>query len=196
MSDPGILGIVHFGRGRMPAVLDMSATEESGLLHFFHADAPKTSQSDDTEYVMTGYRRFLDPDGYPAVAPPWGTLSAIDLNTGEYLWQRPLGEYPALSAKGIPETGTENYGGPLVTAGGVVWIAATNFDCKFRAFDKKTGEILWQTTLPYPGNATPATYATDGKQYVVIASGGGDLFAASRVSKGMYIAYALPDRTR
>jgi cytochrome c5 len=91
-SDAGILKIVHSGRGRMPAVLDMSATEESDLLRFFHADAPKASQSDDTEYVMTGYRRFLDPDGYPAVAPPWGTLSAIDLNTGKYLWQRPLGE--------------------------------------------------------------------------------------------------------
>jgi glucose dehydrogenase len=197
MSDAGILGIVHSGSGRMPAILDISATDESDLLRFFHADAPKkASQSDDTGYVMTGYRRFLDPDGYPAVAPPWGTLSAIDLNTGKFLWQRPLGEYPALSAKGIPETGTENYGGPLVTAGGVVWIAATNFDCKFRAFDKKTGKLLWQTTLPYPGNATPATYAIDGKQYVVIASGGGALLAASRTSKGIYIAYALPDGTR
>ena len=109
-------------------------------------------------YRFTGYQKFLDPEGYPAVAPPWGTLSAIDLNTGNYAWQIPLGEYPELAAKGMKNTGTENYGGPIVTAGGLLFIGATNFDRKFRAFDKATGELLWETTLPFSGNATPATY--------------------------------------
>ena len=104
-----------------------------------------------TPYRFTGYQKFLDPDGYPAVAPPWGTLSAIDLNTGEYAWRIPLGEYPELAAKGMKDTGTENYGGPVVTAGGLVFIAATNFDRKIRAFDKKTGALLWEAKLPFSG---------------------------------------------
>ena len=110
------------------------------------------------KYSFTGYHKFLDPDGYPAVAPPWGTLNAINLNTGEYAWKIPLGEYPELAAQGIKDTGTENYGGPIVTAGGLVFIGATNFDRKFRAFDKDTGKLLWETTMVNSGNATPATY--------------------------------------
>ena len=105
-------------------------------------------------YRFTGYNKFLDPDGYPAVAPPWGTLNAIDLNTGDYAWKIPLGEYPELAAQGMKNTGTENYGGPVVTAGGLVFIGATNFDRKFRAFDKTTGALLWETTLPFSA-ATP-----------------------------------------
>jgi quinoprotein glucose dehydrogenase len=136
-------------------------------------------------FRFTGYRKFLDQDGYPAAAPPWGTLNAIDLNTGEYAWKIPLGEYPELARK---DTGTENYGGPIVTAGGLVFIAATNFDRKFRAFDKQSGKLLWETTLPFAGNATPATYEVDGRQFVVIAAGGGKSRAASG---GMYVAFAL-----
>ena len=112
-------------------------------------------EPDRIKYHFTGYHRFLDPDGYPAVAPPWGTLSAINLNTGEYVWKIPLGEYPDLAAKGLKKTGSENYGGPMVTAGGLLFIGATNFDKKFRAFDKTTGALLWETTLPFAGNATP-----------------------------------------
>ena len=140
--------------------------------------------------VFTGYRKFLDPDGYPAVAPPWGTLNAIDLNTGKYLWKIPLGNYPELAAKGMADTGTENYGGPILTAGGVLFIGATLFDRKLHAFDPKTGKLLWQGDLPFAGNATPSTYMIDGKQYIVIATSG------SRNPKGpqgaAYVAFALP----
>jgi quinoprotein glucose dehydrogenase len=142
------------------------------------------------KYRFTGYRRFLDPDGYPAVTPPWGTLSAIDLNTGAYAWKIPLGEYPELAAAGLRNTGTENYGGPIVTAGGLLLIAATNFDNKFRAFDKATGELLWETSLPFSGNATPATYEIHGRQFVVIAAGGGK--NPKTQSGGVYVAFALP----
>jgi quinoprotein glucose dehydrogenase len=141
-------------------------------------------------YRFTGYHRFLDTDGYPAVAPPWGTLNAINLNTGEYAWKIPFGEYPELAAKGLHNTGTENYGGPVVTAGGLVFIGATSFDKKFHAFDKSTGELLWETMLPFAGNGTPATYEINGKQYVVIAAGGGRPFGT--VTGGVYVAFAIP----
>jgi quinoprotein glucose dehydrogenase len=141
------------------------------------------------KYHFTGYKKFLDPDGYPAVTPPWGTLSAINLNTGEYVWQIPLGEYPELAAQGLRNTGTENYGGPVVTAGGLVFIGATNFDKKFRAFDKATGALLWETTLPFAGNATPATYEVKGRQFVVIAAGGGKDLKSK--SGGVYVAFTL-----
>ena len=144
-------------------------------------------------YRFTGYRKFLDPDGYPAVAPPWGTLNAINLNTGDLVWRIPLGEYPELAAKGLTNTGTENYGGPIVTAGGLVFIAATNFDRKFRAFDKATGALLWETTLPFSGNGTPATYEVDGRQYVAIAAGGGK--AARDTMRAVHLA-ALTLRSR
>jgi glucose dehydrogenase len=136
------------------------------------------------------YSRFLDPDGYPAVKPPWGTLSAIDLNTGAYRWKIPLGEYRELAARGMTATGCENYGGPVVTAGGLVFIAATNYDAKFRAFDKATGDLLWDTTLPAAGNATPATYEVNGRQFVVIATSGGK--SKARVP-AMYVAFALEE---
>jgi quinoprotein glucose dehydrogenase len=140
-------------------------------------------------FRVSGYTRFYDPDGYPAIAPPWGTLNAINLNTGEYAWKIPFGEYPELAAKGMTNTGTENFGGPIVTAGGLLFIAATDYDKKFRVFDKSTGELLWETTLPFAGNATPITYAVDGRQYVVIAAGGGkDLKSPSG---GVYVAFAL-----
>ena len=139
-------------------------------------------------YISTGYNKFLDPDGYPALRPPWGTLNALDLNTGEWLWKKPLGELPELTAQGIPPTGTENYGGPVVTAGGVLFIAATK-DEKLRAFDVKTGEKLWEFALPAGGYATPATYSVGGRQFVVIACGGGKL---GTKSGDAYVAFALP----
>jgi glucose dehydrogenase len=143
------------------------------------------------KYRFTGYNKFLDPEGYPAVAPPWGTLNAINLNTGEYAWTIPFGEYPELATKGMTGTGTENYGGPAVTAGGLVFIGATNFDHKFHAYDKSTGRLLWQATLPFSGNATPAVYEVNGRQFVVIAAGGGK-DRPGMPSGGIYQAFALP----
>jgi quinoprotein glucose dehydrogenase len=144
------------------------------------------------KYGMDGYNRWLDPDGYPAVKPPWGTLNAINLNTLQYVWKKPFGEYPKLAAQGMHDTGSENYGGAVVTAGGLLFIGATTQDNKFRAFDKKTGELLWETTLPAAGNATPAVYALHGREYVVIAAGGGKWGVPSG---GSYVAFALPEAT-
>jgi quinoprotein glucose dehydrogenase len=154
---------------------------------------PRTATDDvlgGSPYSHTGYNRWLDTNGYPAVKPPWGTLNAIDLNTGEYVWRTPLGELPELTARGIPPTGTENYGGPVVTAGGLVFIAASK-DEHLRAFDQKSGQMLWQAPLPAAGYATPATYAVNGRQYVVIACGGGK---CGTKSGDAYVAFALPAR--
>ncbi len=142
----------------------------------------------DVPFARAGGGRWLDDDGYPNVKPPWGTLNAIDLNTGEYRWKVTLGEYPELAAKGVPPTGTDNYGGPVVTAGGLVFIAAT-LDEKIRAFDQRTGKILWEAKLPTAGYATPTTYMAGGRQFVVIACGGGKLGSKS---DDAYLAFALP----
>jgi len=125
------------------------------------------------KYRNEGYILFRYPDGYLPLTPPWGTLSAIDLNKGEIQWRIPLGEYPELVARGITNTGSDNYGGPAVTKSGLIFIAATNFEKKFRAFNKVTGKLLWETVLPAAGNATPSVYAIGGREYVVIVCGGG-----------------------
>ena len=195
-TDAQILTLIQNGKGRMPPITKLSQNDLDDLMRFLHplnAEAKTNSATDPsaTQYSMTGYRRFLDPDGYPAVATPWGTLNALDLNTGKYLWRIPLGQYPELVAKGMPDTGTENYGGPIVTAGGLLFIGATNFDKKFRAFDKSTGKLLWETTLPFAANATPATYEVNGRQYVVIATGGSTMNPRGPIG-GVYVAFALP----
>jgi quinoprotein glucose dehydrogenase len=182
------------GQGRMSGFPNLPASEVAALTNFLTSgESKKIKGADppapDMNYRFTGYRKFLDPDGYPAVVPPWGTLSAINLNTGEYVWKVNLGEYPELAVLGMTNTGSENYGGPIVTAGGLVFIAATDFDRKLRALDKSTGELLWEMTLPFAGNATPATYEVDGRQYLVVAAGGGkDLKSPSG---GVYVAFAL-----
>jgi quinoprotein glucose dehydrogenase len=193
-----IAGIIKNGKGRMNGFPNLPPEHLSALVDFLTSGENKELTSNQPpppgmNYRFTGYRRFLDPDGYPAIAPPWGTLSAIDLNTGEYAWKINLGEYPGLAARGMTNTGSENYGGPIVTAGGLVFIGATNYDKKFRALDKSTGKLLWETTLPFAGNATPATYEVSGRQYVVIAAGGGK--DPKSPSGGVYVALALPRKT-
>jgi len=183
------------GKGRMPGFPNLTEDQAFALVEYLMSGESKQVEKAGAplaamKYRFTGYKKFLDPEGYPAVAPPWGTLNAIDLNTGEYVWKIPLGQYPELAVKGMTNTGTENYGGPIVTAGGLLFIGATNFDKKFRAYDKSTGELLWETTLPFAGNATPATYGVQGRQFVVIAAGGGK-DPKSR-SGGVYVAFALP----
>ena len=176
----------NLGAAQMSVIAQYVLTGESKELVRV---GPRTDPRINQKYRFSGYHKWLDPDGYPATAPPWGTLNAINLNTGEYVWKIPLGEYPDLAAKGQKDTGTESYGGPVVTAGGLVFIGATNFDRKFRAFDKSTGALLWETTLPFSGNATPATYEVNGRQFVVIGAGGGK--DPKSKSGGVYVAFAL-----
>jgi quinoprotein glucose dehydrogenase len=163
---------------------------ETGLYYINANDLAWTGRLTPQTYRLAGgYRKFLDPEGYPAVAPPWGRLTAINLGTGDHVWRVPLGEYPELAAKGIRDTGSENYGGPIVTAGGLLFIGATNHDRKFRAFDKATGALLWEATLSSSGNATPATYEVSGRQFVVIAAGGG--YSKQGGPGGVYVAFTL-----
>jgi quinoprotein glucose dehydrogenase len=193
-EDTDLLLFLAQGSGRMPSFNRLGTEGLRAVIDFVaHGhDSPVKrlgASPFDMKYLSDGYNRFLDPDGYPAIQPPWGTLNAIDLNRGEIVWKVPLGEYPELANQGVAVTGSENYGGPVVTAGGLVFIAATSFDKKFRAFDKATGKLLWEATLPAAGNATPSTYEIDGRQYVVIAAGGGKSKAPSG---GSIIAFALP----
>jgi quinoprotein glucose dehydrogenase len=182
-------GFARLGDGAVNAMVRFIMTGED--LPVSGAEHASNAKISPLKYGIDGYNKFLDPDGYPAIAPPWGTLNAINLNTGEYAWKIPFGEIPELAAKGLTGTGSENYGGSVVTAGGLLFIGATNFDRLFRAYDKRNGKLLWQTTLPAAGNATPAVYAVNGRQYVVIAAGGGK---SGQRSGGSYVAFALPEK--
>ncbi len=195
LSEADVYSVVRQGAGRMPAFANLPQPAVRALARYLLYGEDRQVQNSgepspiDLKYGIDGYNRFLDPEGYPAVEPPWGTLNAINLNNGKISWRVPLGEYPALVERGIRNTGSENYGGPVVTAGGLVFLGATNFDRKFRAFDKSTGALLWETTLPAAGNATPAVYEAGGREFVVIACGGGKSGAPSG---GTYVAFALP----
>jgi quinoprotein glucose dehydrogenase len=198
-SRQGLKEYISVGRGKMPSFNFLSETQKDELVAYVFNPEIKTSdfvnlkeiaeELKDVPYSHTGYNRWVDKKGNPVIKPPWGNLTAINLNSGEHVWQVPLGELDYLSEQGIPPTGTENYGGPVVTKGGLVFIGATK-DEKFRAFDKSNGDILWEVELPYGGYATPAVYAVNGKQYVVIACGGGKM---GTPSGNMYMAFALPD---
>ena len=186
-----IAAIIREGTGRMPG-FDHLGRGINEIVDFLITGRDNGSavpkDANWQKYRNEGYILFRDPQGYPPLTPPWGTLNAIDLNKGEIRWQIPLGEYPELPMK---NTGSDNYGGPVVTSNGLLFIGATSFDKKFHAYDKATGELLWETTLPFAGNATPATYVIDGRQYVVIAAGGGKDLKAS--SGGIYAAFALDE---
>ena len=195
MSHEDIVALIRQGSGRMPAFPDMGARNMNDVADFLLTGIDKgkdpkvLSDPSHLKYRSDGESIFLDPDGYPAITPPWGTLNAIDLNEGTIRWKIPFGEFPELAAKGLKNTGSDNYGGPVVTASGIVFIGATNFDRKFRAFDALTGELLWETTLPAAGNATPSIYSINGREYIVIACGGGKNGAPSGSS---IVAFALP----
>ncbi len=196
-----IVQITRQGAGRMPAFDQLSDSQRGAILDYVLGMAfPSASRREEgaveppsgntaPPYAFSGFRRWLDQEGYPAIKPPWGTLNAVNLNTGEIKWKVPLGEYAQLKARNLPPTGTENYGGPVVTAGGLLFIGASA-DEKFRAFDPRNGTILWEATLPFGGNATPSTYLVNGRQFVVISAGGGK---SGRPAGGVLVAFALPE---
>ncbi len=184
-----VAGVIRKGAGRMPGYAQLGEDAVEGLAAWLtggpDALVRVSGGGNEVPFFHDGYNKFLDAKGYPGITPPWGTLTAVDLDRGEIAWQIPFGEFPEL---GDPKTGSENYGGGIVTKGGLFFIAATNHDRKIRAFDKENGRLLWQAELPAAGNATPAMYEHAGKQYLVIGAGGGK----SKISGGSYIAYSLP----
>ncbi|HEY4154001.1 MAG TPA: c-type cytochrome, partial [Puia sp.] len=195
------ISFISAGRRMMPAFQFLKPEEKEAIASFilenkkeqvkpFVLELTAEDKFRQVPYSISGYNRFVSKSGQPAIAPPWGTLNAIDLNSGDLKWSVVLGEEDSLKARGIPQTGTENYGGPVVTAGGIIFIAATK-DAKLRAFNKENGKLLWQADLPAAGFATPATYEIDGRQYVAIACGGGKL---NKISADAYVVFALPEK--
>lgn len=192
--------LIQSGRRMMPAFRQLKPAERNAIASFvleikkeqgkpFVGPAVKQNDPYQMPYSIVGYNKFVTPHGQPAISPPWGTLNAINLNTGKYVWKTTLGDDPEFP-HGKIQSGTENYGASVITKGGLLFIAATK-DGKFRAFNKKTGKLLWEVTLPAPGYATPSVYEVNGKQYIVIACGGGKMNTRSGDS---YVAYALPGK--
>jgi quinoprotein glucose dehydrogenase len=196
-----VSNIISHGKGMMPAFPKFTDEQKKSLVGFLFGDekaAPvppkepglnnKPKNDSEVSYSISGYSKFLDTNGLPAIHPPWGTLNAIDLNSGEYVWKVPFGEIPELKGKGADAQGAESYGGPVITASGLLFIAGTK-DGYFRAYDKANGKLLWQTQLPAAAFATPSTYEVNGKQYIAMACGGTKLGARGGDS---YVAFALP----
>lgn len=188
MDQVEIISLLNSGRGAMPTFAHLGDDKLEAITDFLTGKDRNSEGDQEESYVSSGYNRFLDKQGYPAIQPPWGLLTAIDLNKGELVWQVTLGEYEELTEQGIPPTGTENYGGPVVTKSGLTFIAATA-DERIRAFNTTTGELLWEDKLPASGFATPSMYEVDGTQYLIIACGG----TKSGMKAGdSYVAYRLP----
>ncbi len=195
LTDQAVTNQIRTGKYAMPAFPEaqIGQPDLQALVDFLmlrDRSLPPKAQTERPVYSFAGYPRFFDQEGYPASKPPWGSLNCLDLNTGKLLWKVPLGEHPELTAQGVPKTGTENYGGAIVTAGGLVFCAGTR-DRKIRAFDKDTGAELWSAKLPWVGNAPPATYQVDGRQYLVIPATGSKLEAQRGDA---YVAFALPPK--
>jgi quinoprotein glucose dehydrogenase len=200
-SAAGLDTLLQSGRRMMPAFRQLNDVQRKAIAAFVLNSKDKLKKYLDSNevkmnmhfkvpYSITGYNKFLSKQGLPAIAPPWGTLNAIDLTTGEYAWKTTLGNDTVFAAGSTTPTGTENYGASVVTAGGLLFIAAAK-DCKLRAFNKKTGQLVWEHELPAPGFATPSVYEIEGKQYIVIACGGGKM---NTISGDSYVAFALPGK--
>ncbi len=187
LAVPGLLGGANWSGASFDPTTGILYVNSNNLPYILQLK--KSLDGSNYPFDFMGYTHFLDKDGYPAIKPPWGLLTAIDLNKGTIAWQVPLGEFPELKAKGIPQTGTKNFGGTIVTASGILFIGGSA-DEMFHAFDKATGKLLWETKLPAGGYATPCTYSVNGRQFVVIAAGGGG--KAGTKSGDSYVAFAVP----
>jgi quinoprotein glucose dehydrogenase len=208
LSAEEIAAVIQKGRNAMPPFPNLPAETLTNVVSFLASgtdtaagNAPRNGAAATSKYVFTGYRYFNDPEGYPAYSTPWGTLNAIDMNTGKYLWTVPYGEYTELAEKGMTDTGSDSHGGSILTATGVLFTGGSENDLKFRAYDSATGKVLWTGQLPGHGAATPATYLVNGKQYVVIAASparrgnapaASASSAAAGISSGTYVVFALP----
>ncbi|MEA3213791.1 MAG: hypothetical protein QOE70_6848 [Chthoniobacter sp.] len=192
MKDDEIRALLKSGRNTMPPQPQLTEEQIKPLLDFLLArDRPGAAVEENApaRWTFGGWNKLVDHEGYPGATPPWGTLNCIDLNTGRIAWKVPLGEYPELTAQGVPKTGQENFGGAMVTAGGLVFVSGTR-DRKLRAFDAETGAELWSTALPLHGTAPPASYEVDGRQFVVLpVTGGGKLGGPTGDA---WMAFALP----
>jgi quinoprotein glucose dehydrogenase len=194
MKRDQIVQVIAAGRGSMPARPDLPLETREALAAFLLCEdrSPTPTEPDQASqprWTFSGWNKLLDAEGYPACTPPWGTLSCLDLNSGLIRWQRPLGEYPELTARGTPQTGTENFGGASVTAGGLVFCSGTR-DKKIRAFDSTTGAELWHAALPFHGSGAPTIYEAGGRQFILIAATGGGKLGGP--TGDTWIAFGLP----
>ena len=190
-----VINVIRRGSARMPGFGDIGESAVTAIARYLMTGEAKEASALERDpriglkYTLDGYVWFQDSQGYPAVKPPWGTLTAINLDAGSFAWRQPFGEYPELAAKGLGKTGSQNYGGSVATAGGLLFIGATLFDNKLHAFDKRTGELLWETVLPVAAASAPAVYEAGGREFIMIGAGGGKFGGRSG---GTYHAFALP----